>query len=115
MPRLRDEILLDQTAFWVATRGRCYGPFDYQWSSDLRGVELTYQGEKFGEICGPEQFFADLTDFRLPLAVCKVAVITAGTMAAGIANGQCADRRVGALLECLEEFGFSRFRVRNTD
>ncbi|MEQ9411934.1 MAG: hypothetical protein RIK87_29740 [Fuerstiella sp.] len=113
MPHSGDEILLEKTAFWVATRGRCFGPFDYQWSSDLRGVELMYQGCKFGEICGPEELFADLAEFRLPISVCQVAVITAGTMAASIAQGECTDRRVRSLLSSLERFGYAKFRVRD--
>lgn len=112
MTPTKDEILLDETAFWVATRGRCFGPFDYQWSPDLRGVELTYQGQKFGEICSREELFADLTEFRLPMSVCRVAVITAGTLAAGIADGQCTDGRVSELLSSLDSFGYGRFRVR---
>ena len=107
-----DEILLDETAFWVATRGRCYGPFDYQWSADLRGMELTYQGIKFGEICSSEELFADLTEFRLPISVCRVAVITAGTLAAGISEGHCSERRVSSLLVSLESFGYQRFQIR---
>lgn len=113
MSPVGDEILLDETAFWVATRGRCFGPFDYQWSPDLRGMELTYQGRKFGEICSREELFADLTEFRLPMSVCRVAVITAGTLAAGIADGHCTDQRVSELLNSLESFGYGRFRVRN--
>ena len=108
-----DEIVLDETAFWVATRGRCFGPFDYQWSHDLRGIELTYQGTKFGEICSGDELFADLTEFQLPMSVCRVAVITAGTLAAGIADGHCMDRRVATLIESLESFGYQRFRVRD--
>ena len=109
-----DEILLDETAFWVATRGRCFGPFDYEWSSDLRGMELTYQGRKFGEICSREELFADLTEFRLPMSVCRVAVITAGTLAAGISDGRGTDERISGLLQSLDSFGYGRFRVRNT-
>ncbi|MEO2020085.1 MAG: hypothetical protein ABGZ53_37620 [Fuerstiella sp.] len=112
MKSTADKILIDDTAFWVATRGRCFGPFDYQWSLDLRGVELTYQGLKFGEICGREEFYADLAEFRLPISVCEVAAITAGTLAAGVAEGRCVDQRVSNLLTLLEKFGFSRFRVR---
>lgn len=108
-----DEIVLDETAFWVATRGRCFGPFDYQWSADLRGVELTYQGIKFGEICGPEELFADLTEFKLPMSVCRVAVITAGTLAAGISAGHCVEQRVKTLLDSLSSFGYGRYRVRD--
>ena len=107
------EILLDDSAFWVATRGRCFGPFDYQWSPDLRGVELTYQGLKFGEICSHEQLYADLAEFKLPISVCEVAAITAGTLAVGVAEGRCIEQRVSSLLALLEKFGFSRFRVRD--
>ena len=110
-----DEILLDETAFWVATRGRCFGPFDYEWSADLRGMELTYQGEKFGEICGPEELFADLTEFKLPISVCRVAVITAGTLAAGIIEGHCTEKRVKTLLDSLQSFGYGRYRVKEAD
>ncbi len=115
MPHHGDEILLEGTAFWVSTRGRCFGPFDYQWSADLRGMELTYQGRKFGEICGREELYADLTEFRLPMSVCRVATITAGTMAVGIANGDCREQRIAVLLTSLDEFGYCRYRVRESD
>lgn len=115
MRPLPDEIVLDNTAFWVGARGRCFGPFDYQWSADLRGVVLTFQGQKFGEICGSEELFADLTEFKLPMSVCKVATITAGTLAMGITKGACTDERVSSLLQALEKFGFERFRVRVAD
>jgi hypothetical protein len=115
MRSIAHEILLDDTAFWVATRGRCFGPFDYEWSADLRGIELTYQGQKFGEICGPEELFADLAEFRLPMAVCRVAVITAGTLAAGIAAGHCEEQRVSALIDSLESFGYGRFHVKDAE
>ncbi|MFY9254891.1 MAG: hypothetical protein WAO83_15685 [Fuerstiella sp.] len=113
MPNYDAEILLDETAFWVAARGRCFGPFDYQWSPDLRGVELTYQGQKFGEICSRDDLFADLAEFKLPMSICRVAIITAGTLAVGIAEGVCVDERVSSLIDSLEQFGFGRFRVRN--
>ncbi len=113
MPTRGDEILLEDTAFWVAARGRCFGPFDYQWSPDLRGVELTYQGQKFGEICSREDLFADLAEFKLPMSICRVAIITAGTLAVGIAEGCCTDQRISALIDSLEQFGFGRFKVRN--
>lgn len=115
MKAVGDEIVLEKTAFWVASRGRCFGPFDYEWSADLHGLELTYQGEKFGEICSDEELFADLAPYRLPMSVCRVAVITAGTLAAGIVDGQCMDERISRLLNLLEQFGYSRFRVRCSD
>lgn len=112
MPHRHDEILLDKTAYWIASRGRCYGPFDYQWSHDLRGIELTYQGKKFGEICSKEELFADLAEFQLPISICEVATLTAGTLALGISQGNCTDMRVSSLVESLNEHGFGRFRVR---
>ena len=108
----RDEILLADTAFQVTSRGRTFGPFDYQWSHDLRGIELTFRGVKFGEICSHEELFADLSEFQLPISVCRVATLTAGTIALGIANGQCLDLRIADLVSSLDEFGFGRFRVR---
>lgn len=109
-----DEILLADTAFQVTSRGRTFGPFDYQWSHDLRGIELTFQGVKFGEICSHEELFADLSEFQLPISVCRVATLTAGTIALGIADGQCLDLRIAALVRSLDEFGFGRFRVRQS-
>ena len=50
----------DGSRFWVIHRQQEYGPFDYQWSTDLRGLEMIYQGEKFGEHCSENQIYADL-------------------------------------------------------
>ena len=68
-------------------------------------MELTYQGQKFGEICSEEELFADLTEFQLPMSVCRVAVITAGTLAAGIVDGHCMEERISQLLTSLDSFG----------
>lgn len=110
-----NEILLQKTAFWVAARGKCFGPFDYQWAPELRGVELTYQGVKFGEIFSAEELFADLSEFQLPMSVCRVAMITAGILTLGVSEGECADQRISNLLEALEKFGYERFRVREVE
>ena len=56
------------TAFWVRHRHREYGPFDYEWSRDLGGVELIYGREKFGEFCSADEIYADLKEFHLPMA-----------------------------------------------
>ena len=109
------EIVYFETAWWIVSRGRTWGPFDYQWSTDLHGIELMYQGLKFGEICGEEEFFADLAPFRIPLSISRIAAIVAGTLAAGISAGDCRDGRTKRLLKALEEFGFGRFRVRLAD
>src|SRR6056297_1316495 len=65
-------VFCDETRFWVIHRRDCYGPFDYQWSGDLYGVELLYQGDKYGECCNSEQFFADLKPYQLPRKVSEV-------------------------------------------
>lgn len=107
-----NEILLQKTGFWVTARGQTFGPFDYQWSLDLRGLELLYQGRKFGEICSPDSLFADLTEFQLPMSVCRVAVITLGVLANGLSSGECRDQQASRLLGALDQFGYSRFQLR---
>lgn len=107
-----DEIILDLDQFWIVRRRRLFGPFDYQWSSDLYGIELTYRGEKFGEVCGEDEVFADLKPFRLPITVARVATLTAGALIAGIRAGTCRDARVAHLLALLQEHRLQRFRVR---
>lgn len=113
MSRRISEIQVSEGGFWILTRGRQFGPFDYQWSSDLHGIEFTYRGEKFAEICSADEVFADLSPFGLPISVCKVAAITAGAMAIGIANGDCADSRMSQLTQALDTYGFGRFAVRS--
>lgn len=113
MRRPADEILLLDTGFWIVARGQTFGPFDYQWSLDLHGLELLYRGQKFGEICSPDSLFADLTEFQLPMSVCRVAVITLGVIAAGISSGDCIDEKASKLMMALEQFGYSRFQLRS--
>lgn len=115
MRRCADEILLHRTGFWVVARGQSFGPFDYQWSLDLHGLELLYRGRKFGEICSPDSLFADLTEFQLPMSVCRVAVITLGVIANGISAGDCIDQKVSKLMIALDQFGYSRFQLRSSD
>lgn len=81
------EIGFDETGFWVKHRRIVYGMFDYQWTRELDGVELLFQGRKFGEICGPEEIQADLKEFGLPRRVCEVATIVLGTMLEGLLQG----------------------------
>jgi len=115
MNRPDNEILLCDTAWWIVHRGRIWGPFDYQWSSDLRGIELTYQGRKFGEVCSREEFFADLAPFRIPLAVSRVAAIVAGSLAVSISAAEDLDARGARLTRALEDLGYGRFLVRHAD
>ncbi|MEZ6059842.1 MAG: hypothetical protein R3C19_05725 [Planctomycetaceae bacterium] len=113
MAKFSSEIQMSGTAFWVCNRGRRFGPFDYQWSADLRGLELTYCGEKYGEVCSEDELFADLAPFRIPLAVCRVATIAAATIVEGIGRGESSQQRNRRLSTALERFGFDRFRIRD--
>ena len=112
MPHDSHEIILRDSVWWVASRGHTWGPFDYQWSSDLRGVEFLFQGTKFGEVCSEEEFFADLEPFGLPISVCRVAAIVAGSLATSLSTVEAVELRVARLKTTLDEFGFGRFRVR---
>lgn len=97
------------TCFWVIHRRREYGPFDYEWSRDLGGIELTYCGIKFGEYCGPNEIFADLKDFQLPLTVVKVASIVLGCIVHGIVNSRGSQERQRLMAEHLHAGGYARF------
>ncbi len=77
----------DDTRFWVIHRRTEYGPFDYDWSQDLRGMELLYQGTKFGEVCSAGELFADMREFRLPMRVVEVASVVLGCLVMGISSG----------------------------
>ncbi|MGE0378432.1 MAG: hypothetical protein AB7I48_07430 [Planctomycetaceae bacterium] len=109
-PRLpRRGLRVDGTRFWVIHRRREFGPFDYEWSHDLNGLSLLYRGEKFGEICGNEEIFADLKEFRLPLRVAEVATLTLGCLLYGILCGLNAAQRRELLTARLVEHGFADF------
>jgi len=75
------------TQFWVVHRRREYGPFDYEWSRDFDGFELCYRGRKFGEICSPDEIFADMKEFRLPTRVVQVASVVFGATLVSILSG----------------------------
>ncbi len=97
-------IRFDRTRFWVIHRRLEYGPFDYDWCYDLSGVELLYQGIKFGEIFSREEFFADLSDFHLPMRVVHVASVVMGCTALGISQGLTPGERHEFLTETLKQF-----------
>lgn len=101
------------TQFWVTHRRREYGPFDYEWSKDFRGVELVYRGGKFGEYCSVEEFFADLRPYHLPRRVVEVASIVMGCLLFGILNGLPEPERHNLLRRRLREFGLQRFLGRD--
>jgi len=115
MNRSINEIVLCRTAWWIVSRDQRWGPFDYQWSADLRGIEFTYQGEKFGEVCSADEFFADLSPFRIPISVCRVAAIVAGCLAVSVSVVEELDARASRLSHALDEFGFGRFTIRASD
>ena len=99
----------DGSTFWVTHRHREHGPFDYQWSSDLRGLEMLFQGQKFGEHCSAHQIFADLKEFNLPRSVVEVASIVLGCTLYGIVHAlNDADRRE-LLIDQLCAHGYERF------
>lgn len=107
-----NEIIISDSVWWIYSRGQSWGPFEYQWSSDLRGVEFLFRGEKFGEVCSREEFFADLAPFGLPISVCRVAAIIAGSVAASLAAVEEPDVRISRLIEALDDYGFGRYAVR---
>ena len=84
----------EETAFWVLHRGREYGPFDYQWSKDLHGIELLFDGDKFGEFINHHQLHADLSTYELPRKVSRVASIVLGSVVYGIRQGWTHERRI---------------------
>lgn len=109
-----NEIILNEDKFWIVSRHILFGPFDYQWSGDLHGIEFHYQGQKFGEVCSDEEFFADLRPFGLPISVSRVAALTAGSIAVGIRTGTSLDERVTHLISLLQQFDLQRFSIRES-
>jgi hypothetical protein len=99
----------DGTRFWVVHRRREFGPFDYEWSRELDGIELWYSGHKFGEICSEDEIFADLAEFRLPLRVVQVASVVFGSTLQSILAGDSARERRLKLIRLLTEHGYERF------
>tara|TARA_R110002020_G_scaffold288824_2_gene504302 strand:- start:77 stop:496 length:420 start_codon:yes stop_codon:yes gene_type:complete len=104
-------VLCDETRFWVIHRRDCYGPFDYQWSTDLYGLELLYQGEKFGECCNSEQFFADLKPYQLPTRVTEVAMTVVGAIIACSFNAISGNERLDHVSKMLQKSGLARYEI----
>ena len=116
MNRPVNEIVLCNTSsWWIVCRSRMWGPFGYQWSTDLCGIELTFQGEKFGEICSREEFFVDLAPFRIPISVSRIAAIVGGSLAVSLSLVEAPGDRESRLSHALLEFGFGRFVIRNSE
>jgi hypothetical protein len=99
----------DGSRFWVMHRRRAYGPFDYEWSKDFYGIELHYQGSKFGEYCSPAELFADLKPFDLPIRVAEVASIAIGCTVYGILSGWPEEERLVFLVDQLRTLGYEQF------
>lgn len=97
------------TQFWVIHRRTEYGPFDYEWSMDFRGIELMYQGRKFGEVCSEREIFADMREFTLPMRVVEVASLVFGCVLVGITKGQSSWERQAFLKQTLLDYGCSQF------
>ena len=102
-------IQLDGNRFWVKHRRRVYGPFDYEWTSDFCGVEMLYNGEKFGEYCSVDEIFADLKHFQLPMSVVRVTSIVMGCILFGVLNGLSEFERNQMLTEQLRNLGYGQF------
>jgi hypothetical protein len=97
------------TAFWVRHRNEEYGPFDYEWSQDLSGIEMTYRRQKFGEFCSADEIFADLKEFSLPMRVVEVSSIISGTIVYGILHGFSDKEKREMMKEQLKNNGLERF------
>jgi len=104
-------ISMSDSGFWVIHRRRSYGPFDYQFSGDLDGIEFLYQGEKYGECCSSEEFFADLHPYHLPERVSAAATVVTGTMTRCIFLGIPRPERIAQITEQLRRAGLDRYRL----
>jgi len=102
---------IDGSRFWVIHRRRKYGPFDYERSADFRGVELLYDGCKFGEYCSVEELFADLKPFHLPMSVVSVTSIVMGCVLFGVFHGLPESERRELVAERLRDHGYDRFAL----
>ena len=114
MHPVANEIILNDDKFWIVSRQELFGPFDYQWSGDLYGIEFTYQGQKFGEVCSDDEFYADLKPFGLPISVSRVAALMAGAIVISLRSGSSTDERVSHIVSLLETFELDRFSIRES-
>lgn len=106
-------IRIEGTRFWVIHRRKLYGPFDYEWNKDFCGLEMLYEGDKFGEYCSLDEIYADLKPYRLPMAVVSVTSIVMGCILFGVLNGLREDERLEMLIGCLRKHGFGQFTAEN--
>lgn len=104
-------IRIDGSRFWVVHRRSTYGPFDYEWSKDLYGVELLYDGKKFGEYVSDAEIFADLKEFSLPATVVEVSSVVLGCIVFSVLHGLSEPDRLKLIRERLDESGHEKFAV----
>ncbi len=104
-------VILEETGFWVVHRRRRFGPFDYQFSSDLNGIEYLYQGEKYGEYCSAEEFFADLKPYQLPLRVTEVAIVVTASLTRCLFQGIAEAKRLEMIRQQLLRAGLERYQL----
>lgn len=96
-------------AFFVRHRNREYGPFDYEWVPNLRGIEFTYRQQKFGEFYDILEIQADLKEFKLPMRVVEVSSIVTGSIVLGLLCGLESDEKRQMIQENLAKHGLVRF------
>ncbi len=106
---VRHGIQFEGNKFWVIHRTQTFGPFDYEWSQDFLGMEMTYCGDKFGEFCSTEEFFADLKPYKLPLRVSEVATLVMILVIQGVLNGLSAGERDVQVRQHLRSRGWAKF------
>lgn len=104
-------VFMDGTRFWVLHRRKYYGPFDYQWSIDLRGVEFLYQRQKYGECCSDEEFFADLKPYQLPSRVTEVSTVVLGTVVLSVFHCITGQDRIEQISSNLKTAGLERYTI----
>ncbi len=75
----------------------------------LAGITLLYCGQKFGEHCGAEQIYADLSEFKLSMTVVKVASIVLGCAVFSLQKGSSSTERKEFLKKELTKQGYKRF------
>ena len=102
-------VRIEDTRIWVIHRRMEYGPFDYNWIPNLRGIELMFRGSKFGEILSEEEIYADLSEFRLPMRVVEVAVLVLGNALYSGLHGFSDGERRDILEDSLIAAGCDRF------
>lgn len=99
----------DRTTFFVRHRHIEYGPFDYEWVPNLRGIEFTYCHQKFGEFYDILEIQADLKEFKLPMRVVEVSSVVTGSIVLGLLCGLEGEEKRRMIEENLERFGLHRF------